>query len=153
MLFLAPSDIAGRGVYTLFELPQGKSVMTFRGPIVHGRRLPNDTVGEPSWLLQVGSQLYMGPSGELDDEVNHSCDPNCYLLLRHDPQHPNALPTGHVVVLVTRRAVPIGVELTYDYGTTIGLDDGWSMVCRCGAPNCRRLVRTTGRPFWDTPPV
>jgi hypothetical protein len=56
------------------------------------------------------------------ERFNHSCDPNVGL-------------KGHLVLLA-RRAIQIGEELTIDYETiSISVDESFS--CRCGQPNCR----------------
>jgi SET domain-containing protein len=60
---------------------------------------------------------------------NHSCDPNLEL----------AAPT----TLVARRAIAAGEEVTVDYAT-MSDTPGWSMVCNCGASNCRRVIVGAG---------
>ena len=74
--------------------------------------------------MQVGQNLYMGPSGSFDDFVNHSCDPNAGLIN---------------FVLVAIRPITAGEQITWDYSTSVG--DSWSMDCACGASNCRRVIR------------
>lgn len=54
--------------------------------------------------------------------LNHSCDPNTWF-------------AGDV--LVTRRAIPAGEELTYDYAT--GSDDV-TMMCHCETYRCRQMI-------------
>jgi SET domain len=54
--------------------------------------------------------------------LNHSCDPDTWFC-------------GEV--LVTRREVAAGEELTYDYATGA---TGFTLVCHCGTYRCRQLV-------------
>ena len=62
-----------------------------------------------------------------DRHINHSCDPNAYLL--HD--------RGDVFV-VARRDIAAGEEITCDY--SINITGGSSWPCRCGSPRCRGIV-------------
>jgi len=78
-----------------------------------------------SFGLQVGDDHYI----YLDEParyINHSCDPNCGVTPALD--------------LVTIRDVREGEELTYDYSTTM-LERHWTMKCKCGSKNCRKVVR------------
>ena len=70
----------------------------------------------------------MGPSGRLDDLVNHSCDPNAGLRFTDDG-----------VYLVAIRAIAPGEEVTWDYSTTLA-ESNWHMICQCRAANCRRVI-------------
>lgn len=63
---------------------------------------------------------------------NHSCDPNLWM--------------RDALTVVARRDIATGEELTIDYALLTAYE-GWSMVCRCGAANCRRVI--TGRDWRD----
>jgi hypothetical protein len=78
--------------------------------------------------IQVGPDAFKLPTGTLDDFTNHSCDPNTGVRL-----------TARGTVVVALRDIAAHEELTYDYSTY--LDNPYeSMVCRCGAPNCRGVI-------------
>lgn len=83
--------------------------------------------------LQVGRFRYL----ELDAgsiAFNHSCDPNLAVTPRN--------------VLVARRPIDPGEELTYDYATTVLASPftwTWAMACACGSPVCRGTVRRAER--------
>ena len=62
-----------------------------------------------------------------DCYVNHSCDPNAWVLYEEDACH-----------LVARRDVAAGDELTCDYN--INIADGTRWPCKCGAARCRGEV-------------
>ncbi len=36
--------------------------------------------------------------------------------------------------------IAAGEEITWDYSTSIDCE-GWSLECRCGAKNCRKVIR------------
>ena len=67
---------------------------------------------------------------EVSGPLNHSCDPNVWFC-------------GEV--LVTRRPITAGEELTYDYATgTTEL----AMVCHCETYRCRQMIEGTD---WQIP--
>lgn len=59
--------------------------------------------------------------------LNHSCEPNSGILGR----------TSIVALCNISR----GEQVTIDYSTNIGWD-GFTMGCRCGDRNCRRVIRS-----------
>lgn len=72
----------------------------------------------------------MGPSGGLDDYVNHSCDPNAMVLV-----------SDVGVELRAMRPIRPDEEITFDYSTTSTEPEGeWSMDCLCGTNFCRTRV-------------
>jgi hypothetical protein len=85
--------------------------------------------------VQIWYDMFIGPMHEDEiepvDYMNHSCEPNCGV-------------RGSVVI-VARRDIAPGEELTFDYGTTD--TDRWVLECVCGAPSCRR--RLTGQDWRD----
>jgi hypothetical protein len=106
-------------------------MLRFAGP-----RLRRGQVRDFSHCLQVGASSWLGPSGGLDDLVNHSCEPNCGLT-RH----------ARRIELTSLRPLMAGEEVTFDYSTSMA-GEPWSLECGCGAPSCRRVVGD----FWDAPP-
>jgi hypothetical protein len=64
-----------------------------------------------------------------DRHINHSCDPNAYLVYEQNYCH-----------LVARRTIFAGDEITCDYN--INITGGTAWPCHCGAPRCRG--RTVG---------
>lgn len=59
--------------------------------------------------------------------MNHSCDPNTWSLFGDDD------------IMVARRDIQPGEEVTYDYATT-QVDMPLHFECRCGSANCRGIV-------------
>lgn len=57
--------------------------------------------------------------------VNHSCDPNLYVL-RHENK----------IYFVTKRFIQKGEELTIDYA----FPKEYSIKCNCGSENCRGYI-------------
>jgi len=67
--------------------------------------------------------------GSPDRHINHSCDPNAYVLYE-----------GERSFLVARREIAAGQEITCDYN--INITEGTAWPCHCGAVRCRGT--TTG---------
>jgi hypothetical protein len=108
-------------------VPAGDPVLEFIGSLYCAAELTDPDTFDHS--LQIGPDTYLGPSGRLDDYVNHACDPNCGIV--------NAL---EHVLLVAIRPIAAGEEIAYDYSTTM-INRTWRLeVCRCGSPRCRGFV-------------
>lgn len=130
------STIHGRGAFAGRPFEPGEQVWTLRGRASSIPRLAvrialgRCGMDDP---LQVGRFRYI----ELDEgsvAFNHSCDPNL------------GVTPGNV--LVARRPIASGEELTYDYATTVLASPftwTWSMSCGCGASACRGTVRRADR--------
>lgn len=130
------SPIHGRGAVAGRRFEAGESVWTLAGRSSSIPRLAvrialrRCRMDDP---LQVGRWRYV----ELDEgsvAFNHSCDPNL------------GVTPGNV--LVSRRTIEPGEELTYDYSTTVLASPftwTWAMPCACGAPACRGTIRRAER--------
>lgn len=130
------SAIHGRGAFAGRRIDAGERVWTLSGrrssiPRLAVRvALGRCRMDDP---LQIGRFRYL----ELDEgsvAFNHSCDPNL------------AVTPGNV--LVARRPIEPGDELTYDYSTTVLSSPftwTWSMSCGCGAAACRGTIRRAER--------
>jgi len=68
-----------------------------------------------------GKVILLGPP---DRHVNHSCDPNAYVLYEGDRSF-----------LMARRDIAVGEEITCDYN--INITGGTAWPCHCGAARCR----------------
>ena len=113
----------GRGVFAGEQIAEGSLIAMFSGPFLRYAETTLDT-----YALQIGPDLYIGESGDVDDLFNHSCDPNAGVWI-----------SGTTAELRAIRAIGIGEEIAFDYSTT--LDEGdFTMACRCGLPSCRGLV-------------
>lgn len=118
----------GKAVFAVEGFAAGERIADFAGPRVPARRLPRPLAGTADRYLQIGHDLYLGPSGGVDDLFNHSCAPNAGL--RFD---------GGRIGLIALRPIAPGEEICWDYSTTLA-DPGWRMDCACGAPECRGSI-------------
>ncbi|MEZ6197087.1 MAG: SET domain-containing protein [Planctomycetota bacterium] len=133
-LALRSAGAKGYGVFATEAFAPQDLVLVFGG-----RRLLASAVSDFTHVIQVSAGEFLGPSGEIDDYVNHSCDPNTGL------REGNA---GSGLELFALRAIEPGEEITFDYSTCIDLEPTWPS-CACGSPLCRGRVVA----FRDLPPM
>jgi SET domain-containing protein len=79
------------------------------------------------FALQIDTDVFLESAAEYQDEnfLNHSHNPNCKIIINN----------GHVL-LVAKKPIPIGEELTFNYNTT----ELWflrsAFLCSCGEKAC-----------------
>jgi hypothetical protein len=116
----------GKAVFAAQNFAQGDTLLRFAGRRV--RHVPLDAQGSRDRFVQVGDGEYLGPSGRVDDLVNHSCDPNAGLRFQ-----------DRGVFLIAIRPIARGEEVTWDYSTTLR-DSAWRMPCDCRSAQCRGMI-------------
>jgi SET domain-containing protein len=117
----------GQGVFTKVEIPANTPIFEVTGNIYAEHELPDPN--HPA-LLQVGPNVFIGPSGTFDDYINHSCNPNCWMHV-----------AGNRAICFSLYVIPAGAELTFDYSTTAtDTHDKWKMECACGHAKCRQVI-------------
>lgn len=118
----------GRGVFAGERIFAGEEILTFLGPLIRRRDMPPIHSQDEDYYLQVDDNLFLGPSGEIDDYINHSCDPNSGVLFE-----------GETSKLVAIQTIRRGEEIRFDYSTTM-YKPVLVMKCSCGSPICRGKV-------------
>jgi hypothetical protein len=83
--------------------------------------------------IRFGPETYLDPGESAGRYINHSCAPNAAIGKEANRLH-----------LFAARRIAKGAEILFDYSTTIGDDDIWTMRCRCGAVRCRGTIRNFG---------
>ncbi|HSR63136.1 MAG TPA: SET domain-containing protein [Gammaproteobacteria bacterium] len=121
--YIADCDQRGSGVFAGKTFMTGEFILCFTGPFKCFEEIADFT-----HFLQVAPDTFMGPSGQADDFVNHSCDPNCAVYLEDDGP-----------VLRALRVILPGEELCFDYGT-IMFSEPTEFDCYCGSSRCRKRV-------------
>ncbi len=119
----------GKAVFATDGFGAGETITRFAGARLPARKLPRRLFGRADRYLQIASDAYLGPSGEIDDLINHSCAPNAGLRFLD----------GEVILIALRDIRP-GEEVAWDYSTTLS-DPSWAMTCECGAAECRGIIR------------
>lgn len=116
----------GRGVFATKPFAEGEEILWLHGRVVglsEVLQASNELQGYP---LQIAADpaLYLDLTGTDAQYLNHSCTPNA---------------AAQDTLLVARRAIQPGEEITFDYSTTAAAD-GWVMTCLCGSPACRGAI-------------
>ncbi|MCW3836272.1 SET domain-containing protein-lysine N-methyltransferase [Sphingomonas canadensis] len=127
-LFRVGENHLGKAVFAAAHFDEGDVLIEFTGRRFRADQVPSLMRGESDRFVQVTPDHYMGPSGRIDDLVNHSCAPNAGLRFTDDGVH-----------LVAVRAIVPGEEVTWDYSTTLK-ESNWHMICQCRATDCRRVI-------------
>ena len=127
-LFSVGETHLGKAVYAAEGFAEGDTIIRFTGRQFRADKVPSLMHGKSDRYVQVTPQHYMGPSGRIDDLINHSCSPNAGLRF-----------TDAGVFLVAIRDITPGEEIAWDYSTTLA-ESNWHMICQCQSPECRRVI-------------
>ena len=116
-----------RDRFTLVDIPAKVPIMEITGDVHTQQSMPNPQ--DSAWL-QISNKYYIGPSGNVDDQVRHSCNPNCYIHA-----------VGKRAFLYSLYQIKANNELTFDYSTTStdSLQE-WKLECKCNSYNCRKTI-------------
>jgi SET domain-containing protein len=120
----------GNGVFTKGEVLPNTIILEFHGEVIPASKVPNPLLLHEDYYLQIAPDAFLGPSGDLDDYLNHSCSPNCGVHI-----------VGQRAFLKSLYLIPANTEITFDYSTT-STDENttWLLPCQCGNYNCRKLI-------------
>ena len=127
-LFRIGETHLGKAVFAAQGFARGDAIVEFTGRRFRANRVPSLMRGASDRFVQVTPDHYMGPSGRIDDLINHSCAPNAGLRF-----------AGDRVMLVAVRAIAPGEEIAWDYSTTLR-ESNWHMICQCRSADCRRII-------------
>jgi SET domain-containing protein len=133
------SGIEGRGVFADRDIPEGTCIIEYTGKCISHEEADaqclDDDPSRPhhTFLFAVDDDVCIDATrgGNEARFINHSCDPNCEVVIEE----------GRVFIHALRDIEP-GEELLYDYWYTT--DESYSMSdlrriypCRCMAAKCR----------------
>ncbi len=133
------SRIQGRGVFAARDILEGERIIEYIGTRISSEEAdaqsPDDERSRRhhTFLFAIDDERVIDASrgGNEARLINHSCDPNCEVVVARRRIFIHAL-----------RDIREGQELAYDYWYVT--DDGYSMddlrriyPCRCGASTCR----------------
>src|SRR4029450_9034443 len=132
------SKIHGRRLFAIADIAKNEIVAVKGGHIVDGKTLREKITPRLGPVeIQIDDDLFIAPVTDEERDVsmlylNHSCNPN--------------LGVRGEITFVAMRDIRSSEELTHDWATTD--DDEYSIECKCGAPNCRKIL--TGKD-WQRP--
>ena len=127
-LFSVGETHLGKAVYAADAFAEGAEIVKFTGRRFRADQVPSLMRGGGDRFVQVTPDHFMGPSGRIDDLINHSCSPNAGLRFSADG-----------VMLVAIRPIARGDEISWDYSTTLA-ESNWHMICQCRSADCRRVI-------------
>lgn len=113
----------GLGVFTRRSYKENEMILIFAGDEVTSAKISDFT-----HFMQISPQAYLGPSGQLDDYINHNCDPNCAVFFQED-----------ILALKAIRDIKIEEQLSIDYSTII-FNEPTIFECACHSKKCRVVV-------------
>jgi uncharacterized protein len=132
------SKIHGHGLFAKADIAKDEIVAVKGGHIVDRETLRREITPRLGPVeIQIDDDLFITPVSEEERDgsmlySNHSCDAN--IGMRGE------------ITFVAMRDIRAGEELTHDWAMTD--DDDYSVECKCGAPNCRKIL--TGKD-WQRP--
>lgn len=104
----------GKGVFAAKPFFKGEKILKIKGKVV-------DYYDE--YCLQIGEYAHIKSSGDVDDYLNHSCDPNTYIDFDD-------------LCLKAIKDIRKKEEITWNYNTTEYFMDGYAFECECGSDYC-----------------
>lgn len=127
--FILGRNEKGETVFANRNFRKGEIIAEFKGRPLSFKEIKKDSFIDRH-CLQVGDYSYIGPSGGLDDIINHSCNPNVGLRRQ-----------GRKIISFAIREIEKGEELAWDYSSWCE-EEGWEMSCFCGSAGCRGKIRS-----------
>lgn len=142
------SKIQGRGVFATRDIEEGERIIEYLGTRITSEEAdaqsPDDEASarHHTFLFAVDDETVIDGSRGGNDArlINHSCDPNCEIVIERGRIFIHAL-----------RAIPAGAELSYDYWYVT--DSGYTLddlrriyPCRCGTASCRGTLARPPKP-------
>lgn len=124
-IYIATSNIHGRGVRAGENIEKGEIISRIKGPIKFKiNKNKDDAIGHPDWV-GVKKDIWIDPLKPYKF-LNHSCNPTSGM---------------RGLTLIALRDIREGDEITIDYSIQEG-DNLWEMKCACQTPNCRGVIRS-----------
>jgi hypothetical protein len=115
----------GQGAYAIHRYAKGASLGTVDGEVIHDPEYGSE------YCMDLGDGYLLEPAGPFRF-MNHSCEPNCRLVI---VERPWLGPPSRLEVEAVREIEP-GEELTIDYAWPADA----AVVCGCGARSCRGWI-------------
>ncbi|VVC76585.1 hypothetical protein AQUSIP_19020 [Aquicella siphonis] len=128
ILEIRSSGISGKGSFAARYIKRGEFIIALAGEAIVTQDVEPHCAGlgisgdDP---LQIGDKVFLILDYK-SKTINHSCQPNAGIRYKSE--------------LYAVRDIQAGEEITYDYSTTSGILDKWTMNCGCHANGCRQTI-------------
>ena len=123
----------GLGVFAAKAFKPERTILKIAGRVVHHRVLWKRRGSFAANCFRYGPETYLDPGDHPARYLNHSCEPNSAIRK-----------VNNQIRLVAAAPIDPGDEVVFDYSTTIGDDDIWTMRCNCGESTCRGRIKRFG---------
>lgn len=115
----------GIGLFAGEDIHKGEKILHFEG------RVGKDEDTNPE-SMQIDEDLFLESTIGIDDYINHSCEPNCFV-------------DWNTFDLIAMRDIKKDEEITINYNTfeydLINMVKNCSFKCLCGSKNCYKEVK------------
>ncbi len=123
VVVIKKSKFSGKGVFASRNFKKGQVVMIWNcSAKIKRDKINNLSKHDKDHLNYIGKEYYVIMKSP-EKYVNHSCNPNTYVLNQKD---------------IAIRNIKKGEEITTDYSAN-SIEE-WEMKCSCGSRNCRKII-------------
>ncbi len=117
----------GNGVFSNAKFRKGEIILELHGRLMNKKQFSNSKINY-KYGMQIGKDLFIGPDGEIDDFINHSCNPNAWVMVG-----------GKRAFLIALKDIGKGREIRFDYSLmSTDYKEKWD--CDCKSKICRRKI-------------
>ena len=119
------SPIHGLGGFAKTAIPKGARVIEYLGIKISKQESLRRCEADSEYIFAINDEWDLDGNVEGNPArfLNHSCSPNCEVVLENER-----------LWIVASRDIPPGEEITFNYG--YDLESYQEHPCRCGSPNC-----------------
>ena len=113
--------VTGLGVFALEDIPAGKRIAEYTGPLVSNEEVARRRTGKYFFGVNSKWSIDGTPRSNTARYINHSCRPNAEAIVT----------SRRRVWIWSKRKIRAGEEITYDYGREYFDDHIKPVGCKC----------------------